>query len=702
MDKKPIAILVASLFAAGGAFAQDDPFKLQGSVGLGGIYVDDNDAKDASKFNEYRDLSNGVLSNFDFRGRSSRYWLDAFGENLGRDDQYLNFRGGLYDVFKYRLYSDALKHNFLFNGITPYAGAGGPAVTATFPSLNPATWNSLDIGYKRRDDGLAFEFQGVAPWYFRAEGNQVSWSGSKPGASSQGLSPGNGFVDLSFPVDYKTRNATIEAGYNTKAMHFDLSWMTSKFENDNEKLTWTNGFLGNGTDTTYLAADNRYTRLAGNATLRQLPMGSTFAARFTSDELKSSTALGTTVLNSGGAIAPTGPNVGTFDGKVRNQTFTLALASTPMKALDTRLYYNYRKRDDESTHVEFNSTAVPGPFENEPFSYKTKNFGFDVYYRINRGNRIGGGFDNADTERHVRFDYDSTIDRKYFLEWKNSSLDELAVRLKYTVLDRNSNFLLANDGTGSTDVNYLNRFVTAFDLSNVDQNQLKLTLDYSPAQFLDISFEGIVKNNKYKDNTLGRLKDDRREVYVSASYGAPGTPRLTVFGDAEEIEYDSQHRIIGAGTTSGAYDPLSPANASNYNWTGKIKDRNWAFGVALDWPAMEKLTIKFSAIYYKTDGSVDLALQEGVPASVVRPVPIGAWDDSKRTSLNVKGVYTLNKSWSFTAGYAYEKYEYNDSQFEGYRYTIPASNRADSYLDGVYAFPQYKANIIYGLATYRF
>ena len=705
MKQKLTSILIANLFAVAPAFAQsDDDFRLQGSVSLGGIRVDDKDAADASKLNEFRDLSNGVLTVFDLKGRGSRQWLDAFGENLGRDDQYLTIRGGMYDVFKYRVYSDALKHNFLFNGLTPYAGAAGPDVTATFPQLDPTTWNSLDIGYKRRDDGFHFEFQGLSPWYLRAEANQVTWSGSKPGSSSQGMSPGNGFVDLAFPVDYKTRNATFEGGYNSKTMHFDLAWMTSKFDNDNESITWTNGFFGNGTDRTYLAPDNKYTRLAGNATFRQLPWNSTLAARFTTDELKSSATLGTSVLNGAlGQIASTGPDVATFNGKVRNETFTLALASAPAKGIDARAYINYRKREDDSTHVEFSSTAIVGPFDNEPFSYKKNNYGFDAYYRFNRGNRVGAGWDYLDTKREGRFDFDRTKDRKWFVELKNSSLDELSARLKYTNLDRKSDFLLGDDGTGTGDVNYLNRFVTAFDVSNLSQDQWKLTLDYSPVQFLDLSFEGIIKNNKYKDNVLGRQKDERRELYVSASYGDPSKMRLTVFGDAEDIKYDSQHRIVPFGSTVvGTYDPSSAPTATAYNWTGQIKDRNWAFGVALDIPVMAKLTIKASAIYYKTDGSVDLALQEGVPATVVRPAPIGTWDDSKRTSFNVKAVYALNKTWSITGGFAYEKYEYSDSQFEGYRYTVPAANRADSYLDGVYANPQFKATIIYGLATYRF
>ncbi|HEX4780134.1 MAG TPA: MtrB/PioB family outer membrane beta-barrel protein [Usitatibacter sp.] len=700
MNRKGICILVAGAFAGPAVADEPDPFRMSGTLSIGGLHTDTSDTPDASKLNEYRDLSSGLLTTLDVKGRNSRYWLDFFGENLGRDDQYLAARGGMYDVFKYRLYSDALKHNFLFNGVTPYSGAGTANQTATFPSLDKSTWNSLDIGYKRRDDGLMFEWQKSDPWYARVEANQVRWSGSKPGSSSQGTSPGNGFVELSLPVDYKTRNASVEAGYNTRQMHFDVSWLTSKFENDNDSVAWTNGYFGNGTDHTYLAADNRYQRFMANATFRHLPMGTTIAARFTSDELKSSVPLATSVLDgTGGQFTATNPSASSFDGKVRNNTFTLSAMSSPVTALDTHVYFNYRKRDDDSSVVSF---TAPDAVESLPFSYRKNNAGFDAYYRLSRENRLGGGYDWLDTTRSGRDDFDQTTDRRLFLEWRNTSIDDLAARLKYTRLERDSSFLHGNDGVSSSDPAFLNRFVSAFDLSGVNQDQWKLTLDYTVMERLDLGFEGIIKTNRYTENTLGRLKDDRREVYLNASYSFPAGARFTVFGDSEEIKYDSQHRIIGDGSLSGAYDPNSPPVAANYNWGGNIKDRNWAIGAAFDWPATEKLVIKASYIYYKTDGLVDLSLEQGVPASVTQPAPIPNWDDSKRTSFTIKAVYKYTKAWSFTGGYAYEKYDYSDSQYDGYQNTIAGSSNQNSYLDSVYSRPHYRANMIYGLVNYHF
>src|SRR5690349_3839014 len=213
MTKKLLPTLIAGLFVSAPAFAQYNDWYVQGSGTIGGIYDSKSGTKDASKFEEYRDLGNGVLSNIFVRGRGGLTWFEGYGENFGRDDQYLMLRGGVYDQFKYKIYSDSLRHNFLFNGLTPFAGTGSDSLSATFPQSSTATWNSIDLGYKRTDNGGYFEWQGLAPWYFRVDANQVKFDGTKIGSGANGTSPGNGFTDLAFPVQYDTRNITGEIGY---------------------------------------------------------------------------------------------------------------------------------------------------------------------------------------------------------------------------------------------------------------------------------------------------------------------------------------------------------------------------------------------------------------------------------------------------------------------------------------------------------
>ena len=130
------------------------------------------------------------------RGRNSTTWFQGYGENFGRTDQYMFLRGGMYDVFKAGAYLNDIPHTFSSTAYTPYTGSGGNLLTATFPlaalPTNPPTagWNGFKLGYDRRDAGGYAEWQKNSPWYFRADGNQVTFSGTKVGSGGQRHEPG--------------------------------------------------------------------------------------------------------------------------------------------------------------------------------------------------------------------------------------------------------------------------------------------------------------------------------------------------------------------------------------------------------------------------------------------------------------------------------------------------------------------------------
>jgi MtrB/PioB family decaheme-associated outer membrane protein len=743
MTRKPLSILIAGLFVAAPAMAQDlgSQWVHQGSVTLGGIWSD-LDGRDVSRAEKYRDLGDGVLSGIELRSRGpGGMWLDLFGENFGRDDMYFNVRGGQWDAWKYRLYYDWIPQNRLFEGRTPFSGSGGNELRATFPRPDPALWESVDIGYKRKDLGGYFEWQRNSPWYFRVDANQVVTEGTKIGAAANGTSPGNGFVDLAIPVDYTTTNASFEAGYSTTKYQFAISYSLSEFENSNKTVTWSNPFWANGIDTTHLAPDNDYQRLAISGAVRQLPWNSTLSARATWDRLESSTNLATSALNGTGASAfgATNPTPGTFDGEVENTTFTLAWAGSPTKGVDTRAWYNYAKRDDQSTLVTYRpvsglscgtvvvgGVSVPGPCSNEQEGYTRWDAGGDVYWRVAPGHRVGGGisYENLEVERP---DYDEAETTKIWAEYRNTMLPGLTGRLKYTYTDRDSNFLLNNAGANTNDVLYMERYIGRYDLQPLERHEVKLIGDWSPAQHVDLAVEAIWKDTNYKrsgreivysatslspqDDFLGRTGDERFEIYGSASFGDPGKFRATLFADYERVQYDSFHRNVGAGscpTTSGGvtatncFDPGTTQNSIAYNWSARNEDENWAFGVGVDWPVMSNLLIKASYLYVKTDGSADIAAQNNFG----NPLPILFYDDTKMQSFNLKGIWRYNKNWEFTLGYAYEKYEYSDDQYNGYQYTIPfpgvSNNTSQSYFNGFNAFTNYDANIVYLYASYKF
>jgi len=702
VNAKPLSILIAGLVASAAASAQT-PWITEGSVTVGGIGLDES-GRDTSKLQEYQDLNSGVLSNILIRGRDDKYWIDGYGENFGRDDMYISLRGGQYDVFKYRLYTNWLPHNFAFGARTPYTGIGTSILTGTFPRTDPENWEQFTLGYERKDTGGYFEWQGTNPWYFRVEGNQVSFDGTKVGSAALGNSPGNGFVDLAFPVSYTTNTATAEAGYSTRSKQFSVSYTYSRFTNDNQVLQWTNPFFNNQLDHTYLPFDNDYQRIALNGVWRDLPYASTLSARYTWSKTTNDGPLAPFALNSGGTYVPTLPNTDQFQGDLKNQTFSIALNSTPAKNFDTKIYYNWYKLDNESTEVQFAAASAlncDGPCENHLYSYTKKNAGVEGIYRFDRANRLSGGWDYLDIDQN-RIDYDVVTYNKLWVEYKNTSLDNLSARVKYQYVDRRSNFLLGDVGTGPNDPVYLNRYIARFDNSPGNLNQLKATVDWSPAPLLDVTVEGIWRSNKYTETVLGRTKDERQEIFATLSYGDPRSWRITLMGDYEWVKYDSYHRNISDGALSSAYDPFAPPNSSNYNWSATNKDDNWLVGIGLDWIVNDRFTIKGSLLYFQSDGSSDVISQNNFGS----PIPITAYDDWKQTSLNIKGIYVIDKRWSVTGGYAYNRYRYEDIAYNGYQYTIPypavTNNTGQSYLNGYRAFTNADANIFYLLATFKF
>ena len=568
MRFKLISMLVASLFVASplALAAEGGGMTWSGSASIGLRGVRDN-ALDPSKLNEYRDLGDGAIGIFDVRGRGDEYYLNAFGENIGRDDQFLDLKGGKYGIFKYQLYGNELRHNFGsgLGALSPYSGIGTSNLTAATTAAGgitnrvPAGWNSFDNSYNRQDIGGMFEFSNNSPWYIRTDVNEVKRQGIKVIAGANCCSPGNGFMDLPSPVDFKTTNFSLEGGYASKRGQVAVNLLQSKFSNGNSMLNWTNGYLGTGLalgaiqDTTMLPPDNTFTKFVLNGTLRQLPMASTLATRFTYSKTSDDVPVLQNILSSVGAAPGTPANAATaanktlFHGEVISKTASLSVTSHPLQALDTRLYWNWWRKDNNSTAVTFNPVAAPAaanlglsggggtvcsataPCTNELFNYRKANAGAEAGYRINPRNKVSGGFDYYDTQRE-RVDFDKTIDRKYFGEWKNSAFDMLDTRFKYQYLERRSNY------KGGNPLVPIDGFVRRVDFSNVNQQLAKLVLDASPMPLVDFGFEGIYKKNDYKDTQLGRQRDERQEYYASVSYGNPKVFRVMLFGDLELVQ----------------------------------------------------------------------------------------------------------------------------------------------------------------------
>ena len=442
MSKKLLSTLIASLFAAAPALAQsNDPMRVEGSATLGGIYNDQN-VQDSTKLEEYQDLRNGVMSNAAVRGRNSTSWFAGYGENFGRSDQYMFLRGGMYDIFKAGAYLNDIPHNFLKSGLTPYYGPPGSVLTAPFPATNSNIWNGLNLGYDRRDWGGFFEWQRNSPWYFRADGNQVTFNGTKVGSAANGTSPGNGFVDLAIPTQYTTNNWGAEGGYQSGKATFALRWDYSQFDNSIKTLDWTNPYFGGNTlDTVVSAAGQHVQQVHGDGKLPRPAValgdfGAVHVGR--NQERLQSRPL---ALNTGGVYNATLPDESSFNGKNTNQSFALSWTAVPTTNVDTRVYYYWSKltttRTSSSTAMRRRCRSRAGSVAatSRSTGYRRRPSGTaktnsTTTRRTMSASMCGGassraiGWGSAMTTTNLdqtRVDYDKSHRNRFWVEYKNTT-----------------------------------------------------------------------------------------------------------------------------------------------------------------------------------------------------------------------------------------------------------------------------------------
>ena len=759
MRRKLIPLLVASLFAPTAASAADDEFTWSGSVGIGvratkseggarnGAYGTSATTTapfigpaDEAKLNEYRDVGNGVIGNIDLQGGNSRNYVRFFGENFGRDDEYLNLRGGRYSIYKYQVYEEKMPHNLSWNALTPLTGTGGALLTGSGgaypPDQNPAAWNQFNYGLQRNNYGGNFEFTNNSPWHIRADYNENTMQGVRPQSGQLGTGSGNGMIEFGAPVDYKTKNLSLDGGYSTKRGGFSVNLLNSKFSNSNDLMQWTNFYMLNGLDTSLLPPDNDLKKVSLNGSLRQLPMNSTVAARLTYSKLTN----GFTVQSGGlkpttNASPPaavgtlvTAPSSAAFEGDHETKTGSLSLTSVWGGGVDTKLYWNYYDSENKSTLVTYalgglgNAAACAspsfpatsaadrfcvGPYPNSLFSYKKQDYGLDAGWRINRGNKVSGGLNFLEIDRH-REDADKTKEDKYWLEYKNSMLESLTGRIKYTYLERRSDLNPAfppntnpfsTTGILPTQVPYYYR---AYDVSNADQNQVKLVLDWAPIAFVDTGFEAGLKTTDYKDLYYGRTDDLRHEYNVTVSVGDPRKFRITGLANYELVEFNQAYHQ-GTGPLPGGTQ-----TATNFDWGTKNTQTNTLFALIADWPVMTRLALKGSYTWTKTAGGVDFTSGNTAGAGGFNGGPLVNYvtDNTKKQTLNLKGDYKFDKRWTGTVGYVYEKYDYADDQMRGYQGAYPyyqnLGGTNNSWFSGAFANPSYKLDVVYLMGTYKF
>jgi len=663
-------ILAGLLLAASGvAFGAETD--ITGSVDLTGRVVRKNNS---AKLVEYRDLNGKVFGDVDLNLYRGSYYLDLLTTDMGLDTQSYLLKGGSYQNFKYSLYYNETPHNYSFGARTYLGGVGTPIL---FRDVTPSTtnsnlWNVFDYAIKRQDFGANVEVSLNSPFYFSAGVNQTDTKGTRPfGISGQ--------LDAPEPIDYRTQTLNLETGYRTKKVIFAIDGMLSKFDNASAYMA-SQGASGTTTNYNALPSDNDYWRVGGQLAVK-LPLQSTLALKGGYAKLSNTLDL---VPPSTGSTLRNPTNV--FSGDIRYTSLSAALTSNPIKPLDAKLFYNYLNKSNKSTTFDYgNISDTFGQFNTEVFDYKKNNVGLNLGYKLPFSTKIQAGYEYLYVKRTQRLDATTTSDHISYVQLKNSYLDTVSAKVKYQHVARNSDFENENGDE-------LAPFVRRYDATDKTQDVVKVGVDVTPVKHLELGVEYAYKVNNYDKTILGRTKDTRHEVLFDAKYELPELAKFTAYFDYERVVNDSTHRKAAT-----AFNPDSaPIANTDYNWTAKLTDDNYAYGVGVEVPVIKhKLDLMVSWNYEKADGRADFTTQ-GTTALIDIP----QYDDYTKKSVNTKAIYHFNKNLDLSAGYYYARYDYNDISTDNYpaNFAVNATN----FLSGAYKDHDYEAHVGYLTAAYKF
>src|SRR4030095_14695228 len=145
-------------------------------------------------------------------------------------------------------------------------------------------------------------------------------------------------------------------------------------------------------------------------------------------------------------------------------------------------------------------------------------------------------------------------------------------------------------------------------------------------------------------------------------------------GNWGRVKFEQDYRNTATvGTVPGDPLPSGPTNSTNFNWGTQNTQDGWMLAALVDWAPADKWMVTASYAYGKTGGGVDFTSANTEAAGGFQGGPLVNYNTDNTTlqRVQIKATYNYNKNWSFTGGYAYEKYDYSDGQMAGYSSFYP-------------------------------
>lgn len=662
--KRMIFICLALLITSP-AFAFDE---VHGDLTLGLQTTHYSGDEKSAKYDEYLDMSNGLFGDLNLMFDSEEYYVGLALENPSLDDQSYELKVGQFGLGKARFYFDEINHQLSKNALTPATGLGSDYIT--IPDVVPpvSDWRRFDYNVKRTVYGSEFTVAPEqSPFYGKASVEQQRHEGKMPWGTTNYSG-----IELPMPVDYTTDNLMFESGYRSKETTAVLTGGYSQFDNANDLLTTQ----GNGTGIQeYSTPVDNYSYNFGGRLVQRLSKNNLLA-------LKTSYTRNISDADWNDYTTVDAPRKN-FDGDVEYIRASGALTTQWLAMLDTRLFYSYVDRNNNSDKI----TTLDNDRTNHLYEYDKNEAGLDVNYRLNSTNKLTVGYEFSYINQN-REDADSSMDNLIFAQLKNTSLGWLSTKIRLEYLNRDSNTDYSADTL--VDTGEIHKYFTPLDYASRDRYKAKLDFDISPpVEWLNLGLSYAFVYNNYDAAELGVQDDQRHEFYLDMNFELPADIRLNSYAGYEFTKSKLKSRQF-----SSSANPNTAPDSSNFNWNQDTTYNFFVLGGSLTVPVMPKLELVFTADTQWNDGNLDF---DRPSAAGDHLATVHDADDYYKTQLGTKGIYQVNNALSVTLGYLYEKSNLDDWEYNDYEY-----DTGSFYYSGAGLDSDYTAHQFYVTTTYKF
>ncbi len=708
-DNMKKILLIYFILSLTSIFFAEDKTTLSGE--FQGSQVSTDVSGNEAKFNEYRDLENGLYGKIKLKYDREKYFLKFNAYDMGYGTQSYEIEGGGLTSFKMYFKYNEIPHNFTYDARTIFSGAGTNKLSASsyFILNNPETYtpsNVFDYSLQRKNGEAGFTLDLIKPFYFNVSFSRETRDGIKPTAAPLTMGGGSYFIEMPEPINYVTNNFKAEWGYAKKTLFFSFSYLRSEFSNENQYLYFTNVYnatMFNAPELDYLTLppDNKNDNLSFKGTIK-LPLKSTVNVKFSKTRASSSyNLLDYYIRNVTGGIQNVDLSDLKFDGKFSATNYDVTITSYPSKFISTKVFYNGYEKNNESDEITQTDPNVNGgnPFTTHLFDYNKKKSGVEFDLKFVPNFSIISSYTNLKIERH-RGDLPETKDNIYLLELKWDGLDFLIGKVGYERLERSAVHLIPETlfETDQALANVVEKYLFRFDGAPMDRDSLKASLEIYPLDFLSFNLYFKDKKSDYKETILGLKEDKRQEVGVDFDLNIGNFATFVGYGSYEKTKLPQFQRF---SLPQGSLDPYVPGDSNSYNWEVLSENKTYNYGAIAEIKFLnEKLLFNLNYDYMKSDGLFDFTFFDYTPA---QNSDISNVDDWWKKTFSLKLTYNFDKNFSFFGCYFYEKYSYSDIALDGYLYTYNGgSDTSITSLTGAYMEPSYKTNLAFLGVTYKF